>query len=69
MAETMNPAAHGGASRARNLTCLAAVGSENNRSYLDLQAFRAHRVARRYRLAPVAAGVVAGLAFSTEARG
>jgi hypothetical protein len=68
MAETMNPAAHGGASRARKSDCLAAVGSENNRYYLDLQAFRARHLARRYRLAATAAGLVAGLHFGEGAR-
>ncbi|OAI28686.1 hypothetical protein A1351_11315 [Methylosinus sp. R-45379] len=45
----------------------ALIGSEPISSALDLQAFRAAHLTRRFRLSPVAAGVVASLAFG-EAR-
>lgn len=62
MASTkLNPAAQGGADRARDWTCLAAVSSENTRSHLDLQQLRVAHLARRCRLSSIVAGVVASL--------
>jgi hypothetical protein len=68
MASTkLNPAARAGADRARKSDCLAAVDSENTASPFHLQQLRARFLSRRCRLSPIAAGVVAGLAFTTEA--
>jgi hypothetical protein len=59
------PAATGGAPK--SFACLAAWNSsEANPPSPDLQAFRANFLARRYRLDPTIALVIARIAFATE---
>jgi hypothetical protein len=64
--KTSKPAASG-ADRPRNCDHVGAlIGSENTLPAIHLQARRVAHLARRFRLPPIAAGVVAALAW--EAR-
>jgi hypothetical protein len=64
-----NPAARAGADRARD--CIAVAANclpEIAENIAELHKIRVAHLARRYRLAPISAGVVAGLHFGEGAR-
>ncbi|CAN2533405.1 hypothetical+protein [Methylocapsa aurea] len=61
--KTSKPAAWGAGRPRKSDHVGALIGSENISSAPDLQAFRVAHLSRRYRLSPIAAGVVAGPAF------
>jgi hypothetical protein len=65
---TSNPATSGNVNRALNSSCVAADPLEHNQGHLSVQALRAAFVARKARLSPTFAAILAPIFFGLEAR-